>query len=476
VTEPAVRRPAAETPPADALPDTAADTAAAQGAAGGSPGQDQRPARKQVRNQVQGPIQGPTLGVVLKGYPRLSETFIAQELLALQQRGFGLRLISLRHPTDRKRHPVHDEITAPVCYLPEYLYQEALRVLAGWWHARRLPGYRAAWRAFLKDLRRDLTPNRVRRFGQACVLAAELPAEVERLYAHFLHTPASVARYTSLLRGLPWSVSAHAKDIWTIPDWEKREKLAEADWLVTCTAYGARHLRDLAPEPGRVTLLYHGLDLTRFAAPAPQETGAPPHDGSAPDRRVRLLSVGRLVEKKGYDDLLPALAALPDSLHWDLTHVGGGPLAEKLKAQAATLGLGARIAWRGPLAQEEILALYRQSDLFVLASRIARSGDRDGLPNVLMEAQSQGLACLATAVAAIPELIEDGVSGALVPPGDPAGLAAALAALIADPARRARLGRAGQARVRGEFDMKRGIDTLDSLFRAGGANTLAGSL
>lgn len=459
MTEPAVRRPAA-TPPADALPGAPAAQSTADSSAG-------RP---------QGQVQEPVLGVVLKGYPRLSETFIAQELLALQQRGFGLRLISLRHPTDRKRHPVHDEITAPVCYLPEYLYQEALRVLAGWRRARRLPGYRAAWRAFVKDLRRDLTPNRVRRFGQACVLAAELPADVERLYAHFLHTPASVARYTSLMRELPWSVSAHAKDIWTIPDWEKREKLAEADWLVTCTAYGARHLRDLAPEPGRVTLLYHGLDLTRFAAPAPRETGSPPRDGGAPDRRVRLLSVGRLVEKKGYDDLLPALAALPEGLHWDLTHVGGGPLAEKLKAQAAALGLGARIAWRGPLAQEEILALYRQSDLFVLASRIARSGDRDGLPNVLMEAQSQGLACLATAVAAIPELIEDGVSGALVPPGDPAGLAGALTALIADPELRARLGRAGQVRVHGEFDMKRGIDTLDSLFRAGGANTLAGSL
>ncbi|WP_420345841.1 glycosyltransferase family 4 protein [Pelagibius sp.] len=418
----------------------------------------------------------PVLGVVLKGYPRLSETFIAQELLALQQRGFGLRLISLRHPTDRKRHPIHDEITAPVCYLPEYLYQEPLRVFAGWRRARRLPGYGAAWRAFVKDLWRDLTPNRVRRFGQACVLAAELPTDVERLYAHFLHTPASVARYTSLLRGLPWSVSAHAKDIWTTPDWEKREKLAEADWLVTCTAYGARHLRDLAPEPGRVSLVYHGLDLTRFAAPAPPRAGTTPRDGGAPDRRVRLLSVGRLVEKKGYDDLLAALAQLPKDLHWDLIHVGGGPLAAPLQQQARALGLDSRIDWRGPLAQEEILGLYRDAELFVLASRIAGSGDRDGLPNVLMEAQSQGLACLSTAVAAIPELIEDGVSGALVPPDDPASLATALAGLIADPEARRRLGGAGQARVRGEFDMKRGIDALDSLFRAGGAKSLAGSL
>ncbi len=402
------------------------------------------------------------VAVVLKGYPRLSETFIAQEILALERRGFTLRLVSLRHPTDSKRHPVHDEVNAPVSYLPEYLYQEPLRVLRGWWRARRLPGYAAARRAFLRDLRRDLTPNRVRRFGQACVLAAELPAEVTWLYAHFLHTPASVARYTALMTGLPWSVSAHAKDIWTIPEWEKREKLAEAQWLVTCTRFGAEHLRALAPAPARVRLLYHGLDLTRFAA-APR--AAATRDGSDPADPVRLLSVGRAVEKKGYDVLLQALAALPEGLHWRLTHIGGGPLRAALERQAAALGLAGRITWMGSQAQVEILAQYRAADLFILASRIARDGDRDGLPNVLMEAQSQGLACLATQVAAIPELIEDATSGVLVPPDDPAALATALARLITAPAERRRLGEAGQQRIRAEFDMKGGIDTLAGLLR-----------
>ncbi len=402
------------------------------------------------------------VAVVLKGYPRLSETFIAQEILALERRGFTLRLVSLRHPTDSKRHPVHDEVNAPVSYLPEYLYQEPLRVLRGWWRARRLPGYAAARRAFLRDLRRDLTPNRVRRFGQACVLAAELPAEVTWLYAHFLHTPASVARYTALMTGLPWSVSAHAKDIWTIPEWEKREKLAEAQWLVTCTRFGAEHLRALAPAPARVRLLYHGLDLTRFAA-APR--AAATRDGSDPADPVRLLSVGRAVEKKGYDVLLQALAALPEGLHWRLTHIGGGPLRAALERQAAALGLAGRITWMGSQAQVEILARYRAADLFILASRIARDGDRDGLPNVLMEAQSQGLACLATQVAAIPELIEDATSGVLVPPDDPAALATALARLITAPAERRRLGEAGQQRIRAEFDMKGGIDTLAGLLR-----------
>mgnify|MGYP000038298877 CR=1 FL=1 len=405
---------------------------------------------------------GAAIAVVLKGYPRLSETFIAQEILALERRGFDLRLISLRHPTDRKRHPVHEEIRAPVSYLPEYLYQEPRRVLRGWWRARRLPGYAAARRAFWRDLKRDLTPNRVRRFGQACVLAAELPADVARLYAHFLHTPASVARYTALMTGLPWSVSAHAKDIWTIPAWEKREKLAEAEWLVTCTRFGAEHLRGLAPDESRVRLLYHGLDLARFAPGARAESR---RDGGDAEDPVRLLSVGRAVEKKGYDLLLRALAALPRELHWHLTHIGGGPLREALQKQARELGLEARIDWQGAQAQAEILRHYRGADLFVLASRIARDGDRDGLPNVLMEAQSQGLACLATEVAAIPELIDDGVSGVLVPPEDPQALTDALAALIADPRRRGDLGAAGQQRIRADFDMKGGIDLLAGLLR-----------
>ena len=398
--------------------------------------------------------------MVLKGYPRLSETFIAQEILALEQRGFRLHLVSLRHPTDRNRHPVHDEIRAPLSYLPEYLYQEPLRVLRGWWRARRRPGYLQAQRAFLRDLPRDLTPNRLRRFGQACVLAAELPGTVTRLYAHFLHTPASVARYTALMTGLPWSVSAHAKDIWTIPEWEKREKLAEAEWLVTCTAFGARHLRALAGDPGRIHLLYHGLDLDRFAAAAPVPDR---RDGRDPAAPVRLLSVGRAVEKKGYDLLLAALAALPEGLHWRLTHVGGGPLRPTLERQAADLGLAGRIDWRGGETQAAVLAHYRNADLFVLASRVARDGDRDGLPNVLMEAQSQGLACLATGVAAIPELIDDGATGALVPPEDAGALAAALARLIGDPDERSRLGQAGQQRVRADFDMKGSIDTLARL-------------
>ncbi len=398
-----------------------------------------------------------TVAIVLKGYPRLSETFIAQEILALERRGLALRIYSLRRPTDSASHPVHREIRAAVTYLPEYLGNEPRRVLAGWRRARRLKGYKQARRAFLADLARDPTPNRLRRFGQACVLAAELPGEAVRLYAHFLHTPSSVTRYAALMTGLPWSASAHAKDIWTTPDWELREKLHDAEWVTTCTASGRDHLAALAPAPERVALNYHGLDFARFPAP---ESPRPPHDGSAPARAVTLLSVGRAVEKKGYEDLLQALARLPGDLHWRLVHVGGGVRREALRGQGTRLGLRARIDWRGALPQEEILTLYRAADLFVLASRIARDGDRDGLPNVLMEAQSQGLACLSTRVSAIPELIEDGETGVLTPPGDVAALAEALARLIRNPQERVRLGTAGAARVRARFTMAAGIDAL----------------
>ena len=398
-----------------------------------------------------------TIAIVLKGYPRLSETFIAQEIHALERRGFALRLYSLRRPTDSATHPVHREIRAPAAYLPEYLGDEPRRVVAGWRRARRLNGYQQARHAFLRDLRRDPTPNRLRRFGQACVLAAELPREVVWLYAHFLHTPASVTRYAALMTGLPWSASAHAKDIWTTPDWELREKLRAAEWVTTCTASGRDRLAALAPAPERVALNYHGLDFVRF--PAPERT-RPPHDGGARARTVTLLSVGRAVEKKGYEDLLQALARLPEDLHWRLVHVGGGARREALRAQAARLGLGARIDWRGALPQDRVLALYRSADLFVLASRIAKDGDRDGLPNVLMEAQSQGLACLSTRVSAIPELIEDGDTGVLTPPGDVAALAGALARLIRNPQERARLGAAGADRVRARFTMTAGIDAL----------------
>ena len=398
--------------------------------------------------------------IVVKGYPRLSETFIAQEIHGLQVRGQSQLIVSLRHPTDPAVHAINQRITAPVLYLPEYLHDAPLRVMRALIWARRQPGYKAALSVFLDDLRRDRSRNRVRRFGQACVLARELPADVRWLHCHYLHTPASVTRYAALIRGMGWSFSAHAKDIWTTPRWELAEKMAAAAWGVTCTAGNLAYLQILSPRPEAIALLYHGLDLSNFPAIASR----PPRDGSDPQDPVHLLSVGRAVEKKGFDDLLTALARLPATLCWRWSHIGGGAKLTALKHQADTLGLGDRIDWHGPRTHDAVIAACHESDLFVLPAKIAPDGDRDGLPNVLMEAQATGLACLSTRVSAIPELIEDGVTGTLVPPGTPSDLTEALATLIADPARRAALGAAGAESVRRQFRFETGLDILARKF------------
>jgi len=412
--------------------------------------------------QSMSPPQGRgSIAVVLKGYPRLSETFVAQELLALERRGFSLALFSLRRPTDIATHPLHEEIKARVTYLPEYLHHGPLRVLRAWRHARKLPGYAKALSAWRRDFRRDRTRNRARRFGQALVLATELPPDVTHLHAHFLHTPASVARYAAMLRGLAWSVSAHAKDIWTLPDWEKREKLAECTFVATCTSCNATHLRELAPRAASVDLVYHGIDTARFPAPSRTRSSA---DGSSERTPVTLLAVGRAVDKKGFDDLLRALALIPKERHWQLLHVGDGPKLPLLKTLAKELHIDERIRWLGPQAHAVVLGAYRAADVFVLPSRIASDGDRDGLPNVLLEAQSQRLACVSTRVSGIPELIVDGETGLLVSPRATDELASALTRLIADPSLRHALGEAGFERTTRLFSLDGGADRLAERF------------
>jgi glycosyltransferase involved in cell wall biosynthesis len=402
------------------------------------------------------------IAVAVKGYPRLSETFIAQEILALQERGLELEIWSLRHPTEKAVHPMNRQIKARVTYLPEYLYEEPIRVLRGALWSLRQKAFGTVWKTFWRDLRRDFTANRVRRLGQAFVMARELPQDVGHLHVHYLHTPASVIRYAALLTGRTWTYSAHAKDIWTTPDWEKREKLADALWGVTCTAQGAEHLRALSPSPERISLVYHGLDLSRF--PAPPESHSM-RDGSNPADPVRIVSVGRAVSKKGLNDLLQALAALPPDLHWRFAHVGGGDLLDSLKAKARAAGIADKVAFLGPKAQPDIIALLREADLFVLPSKKAASGDRDGLPNVLMEAASQKLAIVATDFAGIPEFIRHQVDGDLVPPGDWEALSNAINLLAREPERRRTLGESAFERLRRDFSMEGGIDDLEARFR-----------
>ena len=291
------------------------------------------------------------LVVVLKGYPRLSETFIAQELLGLERRGMRLAIVALRRPADDgKRHPVHRRNRGPSPLSARIPPSRAAGACCGRGGRRGgSPGYRPARRAFLADFSRDRTRNRARRFGQALVLAAEMPQGASWLHAHFLHTPASVTAYASLLTGLGWTCSAHAKDIWTTPEWELREKLAASRWVVTCTRVGAERLRHLAPSPDRVQLSYHGIDLSRFPSP-PRQPAA--RDGAEPADPVIILSVGRAVAKKGFDVLLHALAALPGRLAWRFIHVGGGELLGDLRELGRHAGYRCASGVAGSLAPD----------------------------------------------------------------------------------------------------------------------------
>jgi glycosyltransferase involved in cell wall biosynthesis len=261
------------------------------------------------------------------------------------------------------------------------------------------------------------------------------------------------------MTGLSYSLSGHAKDIWTLRAWELRDKLEGASFCVTCTASNRSYLRQLAPD-ARTHLIYHGLDRRLFAPPSAFGSS---RDGSDPAAPVRLLSVGRFQPKKGFDVLLRAFARVP--AHAVLTLVGYGPLEGELRALAASLGLDGRLRWVGRLDQPAVRQLYRESDLFALAPRIAADGDRDGLPNVVVEALSQGLPVVTTRVSGIPEIVEDGVNGRLVPPEDSAALAAAVSELVVDPEARVRLGAAGIRRVAGGWDVETGAARLLALLR-----------
>ena len=412
------------------------------------------------------PVRPARVAFVLKGYPRLSETFIAQEILALERRGLGILIVSLRQPTDRASHPVHAAIRADRLYLPEYLYREPLRVLARL--AARPPAAglpRGALRALARAICvRDPTPNRVRRFGQALVLAAEMPGR-------YRSSPCPFSAYAGLGRALRGADARPAAGRYRrMPRTSGRFRTGRSARKLGDRALGGDLHRDrarpsrgagAAAGPGRVVLSRPRPRPLSGAAAAP----ALPAMAAIRDAPVVLLSVGRAVAKKGYDDLLAALALLPPDLAWRFVHIGGGSLAPKLRSQAA----GARPRrprsnGAAPCRSRRCSPPIARADLFVLAAKIAADGDRDGLPNVLMEAQSQGLACVATDISGIPELIEDGATGLLVPPGDPPALAPALAELIGDPARRAALGAAGERRVRGAFAMTAGIDLLAARF------------
>ena len=429
---------------------------------------------------------------VLKGYPRISETFIASEIYRLERLGVPLALYVLKAPDEPEHHRVVDLIDTVPQYLPETASitdARLLRWLAGNARpfvapltrvARRRPGglARSAARAAAQAVRarrRPLSwPRRiyVKEWLYAVALADRVLAagDVRHLHAHFAHGSTTVTWLAATVTGLPFSFTGHAKDLYTEelnPAGLLARKTAAATFVVTCTHANREHLRALGTATP-VHVVHHGLstDFTDLVAGAPDRT---------PPAGLTVLGVGRLVPKKGFDTFVEACAVL---------HLAGVPFTAVIAGEPGPHGdvvrglverhdLGDVVRLVGPQSPAALLGLYRRATVMTLACRVTDDGDRDGIPNVLVEAMACGTPVVSTAVSGIPELVEDGVTGLLVPPDDPEALAAAWRRVADDPALASRLSAAGRRTVLDRFDGDRLAARLAEQFAVAAAQRRA---
>jgi len=282
---------------------------------------------------------------------------------------------------------------------------------------------------------------------------------VTHLHAHFAHSPAAVAEIASMISGIPFSFTAHAKDLYTTPTGHVARRANKARFVVTCTSANREYLANasgIAPET--IVLAHHGVDVDRFAQ-------------ASKSCRVagRILTVGRLVPKKGHTVLIDALRIVAGrGIPFEWRVVGGGPLRDELHAAAQRAGIADRVAFVGARPQDEIVYEYAQASIFALTPLVLDDGDRDGIPNVLREAMATGVPVLTAAISGIPELVTDGRTGWLVPPRDPIAIADVLSVALTDEQTRDRVGRAGQAWVDEHCRLSDSVGELVQLFRASG--------
>jgi len=413
-----------------------------------------------------------TVGYVLKMYPRFSETFILNEILELERQGVDVHIYSLRKPDDGRFHANLARVRAPVIYLPEYLPAEPGRVFAAHRALAQAAPRRYARVLFYALTRRNR--HALKRFFQAGVLADHLRAQpVDHLHAHFASSATRVAMFVHLITGVPYSFTAHAKDIYlnTVDADLLRDKMRAARFVVTVSDFNRAHLVRLASEggqtslggllspdrlalpPDRIRRLYNGIDLAQFNAGA----------GDRPQavREPLILAVGRLVEKKGFDVLVRACALLrQQGTAFRCEIVGKGPQEPTLRALITELDLADYIQLVGPKPQDEIVAAYRRAAVFALPCIVGADGNRDGLPTVLLEAMAMQVPVVSTNLTGTPEIVDDGITGLLVSQHNPPALAAALARLLADPALREQMGSAARAKIVREFDLRQNVAVL----------------
>jgi len=395
------------------------------------------------------------VGYVLKMYPRFSETFVVNEVLAQEAAGTHVDIFSLRPPVDARFHAALAEVRAEVTWVPSGSVRagEAWAQLAA--AADRLPGLPAAWPELLRHDLRDV-------LQAAEVATAVQERGIVHLHAHFGSVATTVARLAALLAQVTYSFTAHAKDIFhsSVDDDDLRDKLRDALAVVTVSDYNLDHLRGrFGTAADRVVRIYNGIDLAAFGYREP--VGRPRH----------VVSVGRLVEKKGLGDLVSAIAVLVaegDAVTCDV--VGSGPLHHELARQVQELGLTDRVQLLGACTQDEVREHVARAAVFAAPCVVGADGNRDGLPTVVLEAMALGTAVVATPVTGMPEAVVDGRTGLLVDEHAPAELAAAIRRLLDDEAARVDLVSAARTLVQERFDRDDQAEAMRAVFaRAGSA-------
>ncbi|CAG7856442.1 colanic acid/amylovoran biosynthesis glycosyltransferase [biofilm metagenome] len=430
-----------------------------------------KPNSEQYNNQI---------GYILKGYPRTSETFITNEIRLLEKMGINLAIFSVKKLEGQKNHAMVKDIKAPVDYLPQADPLSETRFTR--WIVDNLPKFSASHKqlirkkplAYLKVLAECLVmsiqyrnsffewPREVfvKEFLQAGYIAnsAMEAGQIQHFHAHFCHGSTTIAMFASRMSGIPFSFTAHAKDIYLKslnPGKLLQLKMQRAEFLVTCTGANEDHLQRMAPEGTKIHRIYHGLDTQLFSVDGRDSTAT--GEGDIPV----VLSVGRLVEKKGFDYLIKACALLKEKGHrFRCQIVGGGDeYTTVLTSLINELGLQDTVVLHGAVTQEELRDIYQQATLFALPCLVVGNGDRDGIPNVLVEAMSMQVPVISTDISGIPELIDNNINGLLVPEKNAEAMADAIEKLLVNPALRQQLSEAGRARVCKDFDSQ--LTTLD---------------
>ncbi len=409
------------------------------------------------------PAESGTLGMILKGYPRISETFISNEILLLEARGFRIRIFSMRSPREPFTHASVNHIKARVRYLPETIVSKRLPALCGHnlLQAARAPRrYAAAVKIAWRRWRRTRKSATIKHLLQAGYLCHKLlrGSDCVHLHAHFAHSPTSVAFFSHLLSGLPFSFTAHAKDIYTSDPLQLAEKAAAARFIATCTEYNRRYLEKIVDSLRTpIFLAYHGIDLQLFKIDGRRAATRPPYE---------ILTVARLTPKKGLATVYHALRRLKDQgLFFRHTLIGDGEQRLEIEALRRHLGLEAETRLLGTRPHEEVCRCLRKADLFVLGCEQAANGDRDGIPNVILESMAMGVPVVATAFSAIPEAIQSNYNGILVDTARPAAMAAAMRRGLEDTDLRRDLIANGLETVRTRFDNQVLVGTLAAVYR-----------